>query len=457
MARTLGQTPAHHKCPPYLPWVTSSPGTPRTLGFAAALATVVANIIGTGVFVTLGLQVQQITDGFALLAIWAIGGLIAMAGALSYGELAAAIRGSGGEYRFLGRIYDAGLGTIAGWVSIAVGFAAPVALAAMAIGRYAGPLIGVPASLLGILVIIAVTGVHLLAPETGGRVQVAVTSLKVLLIVAFILAGLFSGSHSTMSFAPDGDSLSQIASGPFAISLIFVSYAYSGFNAAAYFQGEVKNAERTVPTALVLGTLLVTLLYVALNWIFLRTTPIADLSGQLEVGAVVAERIFGAEGGRLMSGLIALLLVSTVSAMTLAGPRVIEVMAEDIPPLRPLAERTATGAPSRAVLLQGALALAFVLTDSFEGVLTYAGFTLTLFALLAVVGVVVLRRREPDLPRPWRTWAYPWTPLFFAAFSLWTVIVVIRDRPMEAVGGAVTLGVGALLTWVVGERDGVKD
>lgn len=454
MARRLRPPSARHKCRPYLPGVTASPLTPRTLGFAAALATVVANIIGTGVFVTLGLQVLHITDGFALLALWAIGGLIAMAGALSYGELAAAIRGSGGEYRFLGRIYSSGLGTIAGWVSIAVGFAAPVALAAMAIGQYAGPLLGVPARLLGIIVIVAITGVHLLAPEIGGRVQVAVTAMKVLLIIAFIAAGLLSGPATATSFAPDGDSLAQIASGPFAISLIFVSYAYSGFNAAAYFQGEVKEAERTVPRALVLGTLLVTVLYVAINWVFLRTTPIADLSGRVEIGNIAAARIFGADGGRLMSGLIALLLVSTVSAMTLAGPRVIEVMAEDIPPLRPLAERTATGAPSRAVLLQGALALAFVLTDSFEGVLTYAGFTLTLFALLAVLGVIVLRRREPDLPRPWRTWGYPWTPLFFAGFSLWTVIVVIRDRPMEAVGGAVTLGIGALMTWMVGEREG---
>ena len=127
-------------------------------------------------------------------------------------------------------------------------------------------------------------------------------------------------------------------------------------------------------------------------------------------------------------------------------------MAEDLPPLRPLAERSGTGAPSRAVLLQSALALAFVLTDSFEGVLTYAGFTLTLFAMLAVVGVMVLRRTDPDLPRPYKTWGYPWTPLFFTAFSLWTVVVVIRDRPLEAVGGAVTLGVGALLTWLVGEQ-----
>lgn len=437
--------------------MTATPSTPRSLGFAAAIATVVANIIGTGVFVTLGLQVKQTTDGFALLALWAIGGLVAMAGALSYGELAATIRGSGGEYRFLGRIYHPALGTVAGWVSIAVGFAASVALAAMALGKYAGPLLGVPARPLGIAVIVAVTGIHLLAPQTGGRVQVAVTTLKVLLIVAFIVAGLVVGPTTSLSFAPTGESLHQIASAPFAISLVIVSYAYSGFNAAAYFQAEVRDAERMVPRALVLGTLLVMVLYLGLNWIFLRTTPIAALYGQPEVGAIAAERIFGTDGGRLMSGLVALLLVSTVSAMTLAGPRVIEVMAEDLPPLRPLAERTATGAPSRAVLLQGALALAFVLTESFEGVLTYAGFTLTLFALLAVVGVIVLRRREPDLPRPWTTWGYPWTPLFFTAFSLWTVIVVIRDRPMEAVGGAVTLGVGALLTWLVGERESMDE
>jgi APA family basic amino acid/polyamine antiporter len=152
-----------------------------------------------------------------------------------------------------------------------------------------------------------------------------------------------------------------------------------------------------------------------------------------------------------MSALIAMLLVSTISAMTLAGPRVIEAMAADLPPLRLLAERSASGAPARAVLLQSALALAFVLTDAFEAVLIYAGFALTLFSLLAVVGVLVLRQREPDLPRAYRTWGYPWTPLFFAGFSLWTLIVVARDRPIEAVGGAVTLGIAALLTWLVTE------
>ncbi|MES2306706.1 MAG: amino acid permease [Gemmatimonadota bacterium] len=430
----------------------TTPPSPRPLGFSAALATVVANIVGTGVFVTLGLQVQETTDGFTLLALWFVGGLIALAGALTYGELSAAIRGSGGEYRFLGRIYHPGLGTVAGWVSVAVGFAAPVALAAMALGQYAGPLLGIPARTLGILAILAATGVHLLAPQVGGRVQVVVTAIKVLLILAFIGVGWIRGPDSGMTFAPAASSLGNIASGSFALSLVFVSYAYSGFNAAAYFQAEVVNAERNVPRALALGTLLVTALYVGLNWIFLRTTLIENLAGQIDVGAIAGEQIFGAAGGRLMRAVIALLLVSSISAMTLAGPRVIEAMAEDLPPLRPLAQRTAIGSPARAVLLQGALALAFVLTDSFDGILTYAGFTLTLFTFLAVLGVIILRRREPDLPRPYRVWAYPWIPLFFAGFSLWTLLVVIRDRPMEAVGGAVTLGVAALLTWLVTER-----
>lgn len=423
----------------------------RRLGFAAALATVVANVVGTGVFTTLGFQVQAVTDGFALLAAWVVGGMIALTGALSYGELAASIRGSGGEYRFLGRIYHPGLGTIAGWVSIAVGFAAPIALAGMALGRYAGPLLGIPSRTLGIIAIVAVTGVHLLAPETGGRFQVVVTTLKVLLIIAFVAAGIYQGPVAELSFAPTAISVDQMTSGSFALSLIFVSYAYSGFNAAAYIQGEVVDAERTVPRALVIGTVLVAVLYLALNWIFLHTTPLVLLNGQLEVGSIVAERIFGSAGGRLMSALIAMLLVSTISAMTLAGPRVIEAMAVDLPPLRPLAERSASGAPARAVLLQSALALAFVLTDAFEAVLIYAGFALTLFSLLAVVGVLVLRQREPDLPRAYRTWGYPWTPLFFAGFSLWTLIVVARDRPIEAVGGAVTLGIAALLTWLVTE------
>ncbi len=412
------------------------PPSRRSLGFAAALAAVVANIIGTGVFTTLGLQVQETTDGFALLALWGVGGLIALTGALSYGEISAAIGGSGGEYRFLGRIYHPTVGAVAGWVSVVAGFAAPVALAAMALGRYAGPLIGVNPQTLGVIAILGATGVHLLAPEIGGRVQVVVTSLKVLLIVAFIVVGVTHGSQSGVSFAPTAQSWGVITSGPFALSLIFVSYAYSGFNAAAYFQAEVIDAERTVPRAMVTGTALVVVLYVALIWMFLRSTPMSFLAGQVDVGAIVGGRVLGDVGGRLMSGCIAVLLVSTISAMTLAGPRSHRIDGDEPRPATAFGtpERVGKSAPSGAA---AGSARTGVCADGLvrRGAYVRRVHAHTTSTLLTVAGVILLREREPDLPRPYHVWGYPYTPLFFAAFSLWTLIIVIRDRPMEAVGG----------------------
>jgi APA family basic amino acid/polyamine antiporter len=227
--------------------------------------------------------------------------------------------------------------------------------------------------------------------------------------------------------------------------LIYVSYAYSGWNAATYFAGEIHDPQRIVPRALIYGTALVTLLYLLLNYVFLETVPLERLSGTVEVGALSAVALFGAEGGMLMSGMLSLLLLSTISALTLAGPRVLQVIGEDIPSLRPLAARTRNGAPLRAVLVQQGLALAFVATGSFEGVLSYAGFTLTLFALLTVLGVVVLRRNEPDLVRPYKTWGYPFTPLLFILVSSVTLVVVLWERPLAAAGGLITVLAGLML------------
>jgi len=183
----------------------------------------------------------------------------------------------------------------------------------------------------------------------------------------------------------------------------------------------------------------VTLIYLLLNLVFLRSIPMPELAGKVEVGALSALHIFGPRGGVLMSAMLCLLLISTISAMVLAGPRVMQVMGEDLPALRPFAERTAGGAPLRAVLLQQVLALLFVLTDSFEGVLSFAGFTLTLFAMLTVAGVFVLRFTAPDLPRPYRVTGYPLTPALFVAVSLVTLGVVIIERPLSALAGLITI------------------
>jgi APA family basic amino acid/polyamine antiporter len=417
----------------------------KILGFHTAFAVVVANMVGTGVFTALGLQVVAIRDGIALLALWLLGGVIALCGALSYGELAAALPRSGGEYHFLGRIYHPVLGVVAGWVSVTVGFCAPIALAAMALGQYATSFLPVAPGLTATATILLVTVFHAVNVRTGQRFHVITTVFKIALITLFCIAGLTAPTGGDVRYGPPLVTLADICSPAFAVSLIYVSYAFSGWNAATYIAGEISNPQRVVPRALFYGTLLVTVFHVLLNFVFLKTVPMARLSGSIEIGTLSAMHLFGERGAILMSAMLCLLLVSTISAMVLAGPRVLQVIGEDLPQLRALAVRTAGGAPLRAILLQQGLALAFVATGSFEGVLSYAGFTLTLLALLTVLGVMVLRYNAPELPRPYRTWGYPFTPLVFILLNAMILFFVLRERPVAAGAGILTVLTGAAL------------
>jgi len=417
----------------------------RILGFHTAFTVVVANMVGTGVFTALGLQVVEIHDGIALLALWLLGGVIALCGALSYGELAAALPRSGGEYHFLGRIYHPVLGVVAGWVSVTVGFCAPIALAAMALGHYATSFLPVAPAVTATVTIVLVTVFHAVNVRTGQTFHILTTVFKIALIGLFCLAGLMAPSRGDVSYGPPAVTLTDILSPAFAVSLIYVSYAFSGWNAATYIAGEISNPQRVIPRALFYGTALVTVFYVLLNFVFLKTVPMARLSGSIQIGTLSAMNLFGERGAVLMSAMLCLLLISTISAMVLAGPRVLQVIGEDLPQLRALAARTAGGAPLRAILLQQGLALAFVATGSFEGVLSYAGFTLTLLALLTVLGVLVLRHNAPELPRPYRTWGYPFTPLVFILLNSVILFFVLRERPLAAGAGILTLLTGAAL------------
>ena len=194
-------------------------------------------------------------------------------------------------------------------------------------------------------------------------------------------------------------------------------------------------------------------LYLLLNFVFLRTIPLSQLTGKIEVGALSANYIFGGHGGLLISAMICVLLVSTISAMVMAGPRVLQVAGEDLPRLRPLAKRTRRGAPLRAIMLQQLLAIVFVLTDSFEGVLSYAGFTLNLMALLTVAGVFVLRYTAPDLPRPYRVWGYPFTPAVFVLLNVVILGFVLQARPVAACASLLTVLAGVLLALLHKRRE----
>lgn len=424
---------------------TPPAAVPRVGGYVTALAVIVANMVGTGVFTSLGFQVMGTRTGFALLMIWAVGGVVALCGALSYGELGAAMPRSGGEYRYLARIFHPAVGLLAGWVSVTVGFAAPIALAAMALGKYAALLTGWSETVVAVAALALVTLVHATHLAFGRVFQVVTTAAKIALIVGFIVLGVATPAQSGLSFAPTVAALRELADPAFAVSLIYVSYAFSGWNAASYMAGEIEDPQRTLPRVLLHGTALVTAMYLALNWTFLRTVPLPALAGKLEVGALSATAMVGARGGALMSGMLCILLLSTVSAMAFAGPRIIHAVAEDLPALGALARRTRGGVPRNAVLLQQIIALGFVLTGSFERVVSYAGFTLNLFTLVTVIGVYVLRRREPALARPYRTWGYPVTPAVFIALSIWTLFFVLREKPLESLAGLATVALGGIL------------
>lgn len=419
----------------------------KTISAFTATSIAVADMVGIGVFTSLGFQVRDIESGFALLMLWVVGGVVALSGALCYAELAAMFPRSGGEYNFLARAYHPAVGFMAGWLSATVGFAAPIALAAMAFGAYLnGVLPGTPAPTLVALVITwLVAAVHLSGIRQSSAFQNASTVFKVVLILGFIVAIFALAEPQPISFAPELADLGRMTSAPFAISLVFVMYSYSGWNASTYIVDEMTAPQRDVPRSLITATLIVLLLYVGLNAAFLYSTPVAKMAGEVEVALVVGKHVFGETGGRIVGALICIGLVSAISAMMWIGPRVTRVMGEDLPALSIFSRTTSNGVPAVAILLQAAIVTALVLTQSFEGILEFIQFALTLSSFLAVVAVIVLRRTRPDLKRPYRAWGYPVTPYIFLAVTAFMMGYLLVERPIQSLAGLALLTTGLLV------------
>lgn len=424
--------------------------TTNKFRYTTVMAVVIANMVGTGVFTSLGFQLLDIRSGFVLLMLWAVGGLTAVCGAMTYAELGAAMPRSGGEYNFLSRIYHPAAGFVSGWVSATIGFAGPTALAAITFAAYATSILPgeehfyLEKALAAGLVII-LTVIHGTNRRNSGGLQIIFTIFKVGVIVAFCLAVIFViDSPQPVTFLPVAGDGSLLTSGAFAVSLIYVSYAYTGWNAATYLSSELEEPQKTLPWILMGGTLVVMTLYVALNFVFLYAAPMDDMVGQVEVGYIAAETAFGEVGGRFTGLVLALLLVSTVSAMTIAGPRVIQVIGEDFPSLRFFGKKNDNGIPSRAIYIQSSIALLFILSSTFESILVFAGFTLALNSFATVLGIFVLRWRQPELPRPYRTFLYPLPPLIYLALTGWTLWFVLVSKPVEGL-----FGLGIIVTGLV--------
>ena len=414
----------------------------RVLTIIPVTAIVISSMIGTGIFTTTGLMASLGASAGDILVAWLIGGIIALCGALCYGEIGAALPQSGGEYYYLSRLLHPALGFMAGCVSIIVGFAAPVAASAMAMHLFFGRVVsGWPVRLMAVITILIVSLLHLYDVRLGSKVQTLLIATKVMLMLTFIASLLFGGWSGSLSFASSFNPSFWLSSS-FAVVLVFISFAYSGWNAAAYIGAEVIKPERTLPRSLLLGTTVVIALYLLVNLSYLSAMPVGELAGVAEVAHVVGEKRFGPWGGRLISAAIALTQIVPISVMIMIGPRVLERMARDGFMPSPFAKLSRRNIPVRAVLLQAALASLIALTSSFGPLLIFIGFTLNLFALLTVCCLFKVRRAAQSPSRI--CFGYPVTPIIFIAFSLWSIIWSIRSQPAAAFAGFGVLAIGYL-------------
>lgn len=410
---------------------------------------VVASMIGTGVFTSLGFQLNDVQSIFPLIMLWIVGGVIALCGALSYSELGAALPRSGGEYHLMSHIIHPAVGFAGGLVSATVGFSAPAVLAAMALGKYSSAVFPTLDPFWTALFMILIFHVlHANSLKIGILFQRWSTAVKVGLVLIFIVVGSLIGDPQPISILPKPGDMSLMLSSGFAVSLVWVSYAYTGWNSTIYFAGEVKDPKNDLPRSLFMGTSFVMILYVLLNYIFLYTAPMEEMVGQVEVGYISGIHVFGETGGVIIGLGISILLLSTVSSYVFIGPRITQTMGEDHNYLRFLSNTNDRGIPVNSFIVQLVICLTFLFTSSFEQVLMYTGIALIITNSTTVATVIILRKKKPNLERPYKVWGYPFTPISFILVNIWILFYTFKEQPFESMIGTLIFFTSVLLYYI---------
>lgn len=434
----------------------------------------VANIIGAGIFTTSGIMAQGLPSASWVLGCWVFGGLIAMAGALCYAELATRMPEEGAEYLYLKRLYHPALGFLTGWTSFIVGFSAPIAASAMGFSEYVfagvdGRILGAdPSRILlwkksaALAVVALFTFVHYAGIRTGSIVQNLLTGLKIVIVFGVAVAGLALGGAREL---PAAQTAAPASGGPFdwtalGTAMMLVMFAFSGWNASAYVAGEMKNPRRNLPLSLIGGTAIVIVLYLSVNLFVFRSISYSEVKGTIAVVEKAAVGAFGDWMGRGLSVMIGVALLSSLSAFILIGPRVYYAMARD-GLFFPFAGRLhpARHVPGWSIVVQGSLAGALVLFGTFEQLLVYIGFALGIFPWLAVAGLFIARRRRIGDGEAVKVPGYPFVPAFFLASTLVLMAVAYVNRPLESTAAVVTVlsGVPFYAVWMRLARPAAAD
>jgi APA family basic amino acid/polyamine antiporter len=435
---------------------------PPRFGPATATFLVVSSMVGTGVLTTSGFTVALVGSNQLMLILWVVGGILAVCGALSLAELAAMLPESGGDYVFLREAYGPLAGFLSGWVSFLIGFGGPIAASAAAAGKYLLAPAGLEATAgrqaelaVATAVIVGLSLVHCLGRRATIRTQVGMTLVKLVILSGLAVAGLAAGAGRWANLV-DRPPLSPELAVAMASSLVYVSYAYTGWNAAAYVAGEVAEPQRWLPRAILLGTGIVTALYLALNVTYALALTAADVRGIVAergldavapIAQLTAERLFGPWIAAPLSVAVGLTLLASVSAYVLTGPRVAAAMAAAGQFPAAAGRLSAAGVPVVATVVQAAWALVLLWTASFEAILLYAGVGLAIFSMLTVAAVFVLRVRRPELPRPFRVPCYPVVPAVYLLGTGILTAAVAWERPEVAAVSLATVVAGLPAAW----------
>lgn len=427
--------------------MTTSPD--RRFGVFTASGLVVASMIGTGVFTTSGPLLETVGSPAAVLMVWLVGGVVSLCGALSYAEIGTTYPEAGGEYAILKHALHPAVGFAAGVVSITAGFAAPIAVCSLAFSSYLATVVpGLPELPTAIALVLATTLLHAQRAAMGAATQNGLTALKILLVIGLAVVGLFAIDPSRLESSALA---SEIARPSFGLGVVQVFFAYTGWNAAVYVAGDLKDPARTLPRALLLGTVFVIVIYLALNAAFVLTVPIETVRGEVAIAERVMSALHGPVLAKGLAVVIAVGLISTVGAFVLSGTRVYRAMADDAPPLAFLGRVGASGAPTTALSVQAALAIALILTSSLRELLGAVGMALSITSALTVIAVFVERRRmarageQPAFRAP----GYPFTPLLYLGLLGWVVVGGSLESPRLLVFSLGILVVGGLGFFVV--------
>lgn len=404
--------------------------TSKKISWKTAAGIVIANMIGTGVFTSLGFQLAVVQNTWTILLLWTFGGIMALLGALVYAELGTHFRRTGGDYIFLSETIHPLVGYLYAWVSLVVGFSAPIAIAAMAMNNYLSPVLG-ETQLPGLIFLVLIPAVHIFSVSSSAKFQNGMTILKIAFVLALIGIGLGFGTNSTSPALNFSDSWQdEILLPGFAVSLIYVFYAYTGWNSAAYIIEEVDQPKKNLPKALIGATLLVMVIYVLLQLVLLKHASVSQLTGQVQVADIAFGNLFGAGGAVWVSLFIGVQLIATISGYAWVGPRVTYAMAKDYKLWSPLAKVNGQNIPVRAIVLNTGISLVLFVSGSFEQIMLYAGFILQLMSTVTVYSSLKIKKQE-GFKTPFK----PLPQLIYLGFSIALMGYLLVDRPKESLAG----------------------